>query len=53
MSHTELERYAATLSAIKSAEGDDLEDTQLLRSMGKDAKNYLGVMPWCRRIREG
>jgi hypothetical protein len=53
MSQTEIERYAATLSAIESAEGDDPEDTQLLRSMGKDAKKYLAAMPWCRRIREG
>ena len=52
MSQTEIERYATTLLPIDSAEGDDAEDTKLLRSMGEAAKKYLGAMPWCRRIRE-
>ena len=52
MNQTEIERYAATLSSLESAEGDDREETQLLRSMGEDAKKYLAAMPWCRRIRE-
>jgi hypothetical protein len=43
-------RAASELSAAENIEGDDEQDTLLLRTMSGEARRYISSFPWCGRI---
>jgi hypothetical protein len=44
------ERAASGLVAAENIEGDDEQDTFLLRAMGVDARRYISSFSWCDEI---